>query len=329
MKLQGKKVLACFSLMLMVLSIVPSGAVVNTTDTDSNGTYMLSPECHFREKGPLRNGHGMEKPEFETEEEELEFMKERITEATERRIERLQNLDETANENVTEESVEEKIAELETLIEEVNNASTLEELKEIMAEMKRPEFETEEEELEFMKGRITEVTEKKIERLQNFNETTNENVTEESVEEKIAELETLIEEVNNASTLEELKEIMAEMKRPEHRMEKPVFETEEEEIEFVKERIAESIDRRIKMLESIDPENFEELTSDDIESIISQLEDIKASLDNEDLTLDDLKEMKKSIFQIMETVRENIPAPENNRKRIPHHMGPMEEAEEN
>ncbi|MDW7730830.1 MAG: hypothetical protein SCH66_00190 [Methanolobus sp.] len=343
MKPQGKKILACLSMMLMVISIIPSGAVANETGTDSNGTGMLPFKDHFRGRGPgpVGPGNETEMQEFETEEEELEFLKERTVESIEKRIEILENFDVTTNENVTVESVEGEIGELEALIEEVNSASTLEELRKITADMKRPghemkkpEFETEEEELEFIRERTIESIEKRIEMLENFDGTADENMTAESVEEEVTKLEALIEEVNDASTLDEVKEITAEMMGPGNMMkgpgmEKPEFETEEEEIEFVKERTTESVDRMIGMLENIDLEDSGEITSDDIGSMISQLEDIKTSLDDEDLTLDGLEEMRERIFQIMETVRELMPAPENGGKRMPHHRGPMEEIGEN
>lgn len=265
MKTQGKKILAGLTVLLMVLCIIPSGAVDNETATDSNSTDMLPPEDNFRGRGPMipgpmGPGNEAEMQEFETEEEELEFFKARTIESIEKRIEMLENFDETADENITAESVDEEISELEALIEEVNNASTLDEVKEITAEMMRPGNG------KMMKG---------------------------------------------------------------HGIEKPGFETEDEEIEFVKERTTESVDRMIGILENIDLEDSGEITSDDIGSMISQLEDINIILDDEDLTLDELEEMKESIFQIMETVRELMPAPENDGKGMPHHRGPIEETGEN
>ena len=258
MKSQGKKILVGLSLVLMVLSIIPSGALANETGTASKESKMLSPEAHFRCKGPMGPGHGIEKPE-------------------------------------------------------------------------KPVFETEEEELEFVREKTIAAIEKRIERLENFDGSEDGKISSEAIEEKITELETLLEEVNNASTLDKLKEATADMKRPGHRLEKPEkpeFETEEEEIEFVKEKAAKSIDRMIEMFENIDLEDSGELTSDDIESMISQLEDIKAGLDDEDLTLDDLGEMKESIFQIVGTSREVMPAPANHGERGPHHRAPMTETEE-
>lgn len=265
MKPQSKKILAGLTVMLMVLCIIPSGAVENETVTDSSRTDMIPSEDNFRGRGqmgpgPMGPGNEIEMQEFETEEEELEFFKARTIESIEKRIEMLENFDGTADENITAESVEEEISKLEALIEEVNNASTLDEVKEITAEVMGP-------------GNL--------------------------------------------------------MKGPGHEMKKPEFETEEEEIEFFKERTTESVDRMIGMLENIDLEDSGEITSDDIESMISQLEDIKTSLDDEDLTLDELEEMKKSIFQIMKTVRELMPAPAGNTEGFPHHRGPMEETVEN
>jgi DNA repair exonuclease SbcCD ATPase subunit len=188
--------------------------------------------------GP-RGGPGMdsenavEAMEFDSEEEELEFLVERTTESISHRIEKLndmlENIDEIDNEDITEESIDEQITELETLLEEVEAATSVDELKEIMEEardsmmpgmkgekpeMEEMEFESEEEEMEFLLERETESISHRIEKLndmlENVDEIDNEDITEESIEEQITELEALREGIESATTLDKLKEILEE-----------------------------------------------------------------------------------------------------------------------
>jgi hypothetical protein len=237
MKAKTMKVLAGLSLVLMVFSIIPSGALAEETDAVEEGIGNILGHGMDREarKG-MATEHRMDKadierPEFETEEEEFEFVKERVLSEAEMRIERLENaienIDEIDNEEVTEKTLSEEIAEIRAFIESVNNASDVEELKETceamrenaperMGEgsMERPEFETDEEEFEFVKERMINDAEMKIERLENaienIDEIENAVITEESINEMIAENEAFIEEINNASDLDELKDIMEE-----------------------------------------------------------------------------------------------------------------------
>lgn len=266
MKPLSEKILASLSLILMVLCIIPSGAVADDNGTDTSETDAISFEDHFRGKGPMGPGREMQMPEFETEEEELAFVKNGTEKSVERMIEMLENVELDDSSELTGDDIEDLIDQLEDI----------------------------------------------------QNKLADEELTLEDLEEIKEEISQIMETFREA------------MPAPEGDKEaKPEFETEEEEIEFVKERTTESIDRMIEILENINLEDSEELTNDDIESMISQLEEIKTSLDDEELTLEELKEIKESIFQIMENAREAMPAPEDNGKRMPHHRGPMEGAEEN
>jgi DNA repair exonuclease SbcCD ATPase subunit len=159
-------------------------------------------------------------------------------------------------------------------------------------------------------------------------------VTAESLEEEISELKILLEKINSATTLEELKELMSEsmkmgqghMRGQGPGMKMPEFETEEEELEFVKARTEESVERMIETLENIDVEKTDSanMASEDVEAILVQLEDIKSRLNSEGLTLEDLREIKESMSEIMDSIREAFPAPANERGAFPGHRGNRE-----
>ncbi|WP_406660650.1 hypothetical protein V7O66_12550 [Methanolobus sp. ZRKC3] len=239
MKSKTMKVLAGLSLVLMVFSIMPSGALAEQTDVVEEGIGNILE--HRKDHGARHemaaeygmNKADMERPEFKTEEEEFEFVKERMLSGAEMRIERLENaienIDEIENEVFTEKTLSEEIAEIRAFIEEINSVSDLEELKdtcETMREnapgtmgkagMERPEFETEEEEFKFVKERMLNDADMKIVRLENtienIDEIENEEITEETLSERIAEIREIIEDINGASDLEELKDIREEMR---------------------------------------------------------------------------------------------------------------------
>ncbi|WP_319506529.1 hypothetical protein [uncultured Methanolobus sp.] len=83
----------------------------------------------------------MEEMEFDTEDKEIEFLVERETESINNRIERLngmlENIDEIADDNITEDSIQEQITELETLLSDIESATTLDELKETLEEYRK------------------------------------------------------------------------------------------------------------------------------------------------------------------------------------------------
>jgi hypothetical protein len=264
MKLQGKKALACLSLMLVVFSIVPSGALTNETDAQNATDIPDFAEGRSWGRGAMERP-SPEMPEFETEEEEIEFLKEMMANLTRMRIDRttsmLGDVDEIDNANITEESLGEQLSELEALLEKINSATTLEELKEIMSEtMKMGEG--------------------------------------------------------------------GQMRGKGPGMEMPEFETEEEELEFVKARTLGSVERMIETLENttLEETDSENITSDDVEAILAQLEDINSRLTSEDLTLEDIEEIRDSMSGIMESVRGILPAPANERGPSPGHHGCREEA---
>jgi hypothetical protein len=269
MKLHGKKALACLSLMLVVLSVIPSGAISNETGIQNATDMPDFAEGKFKGRGPMERS-AMEIPEFETEEEEMAFLLEKTVESIEKRIDMaekmLENIDGTDSKNVTAESLEEEISELKILLEKINSATTLEELKELMSES-----------MKMGKEGMRMGQER-------------------------------------------------EMKGNGPGKEIPEFETEEKEIEFVKARTEESVKRMIETLENIDVEktDSENITSEDVEAILVQLEDIKSRLNSEDLTLEDLQEIKEIMSGIMDSIREACPAPANERGAFPGHRGNRE-----
>ncbi|WP_292466510.1 hypothetical protein [Methanolobus sp.] len=238
MKQKLLKAIACLSLVLMVFSAMAPGAFADVTGTASDADKFSE---HSKMRNGSRGGPGMDRGEaveameFDSEDQELEFVVEKTTESFNYRIERLnemlENIDEMDNENITEESIEEQITELETLLEDIEAAETLDDFKAIMEEAKesmmenmpekgeRPameemEFDSDEEEMEFIVEKATESINHNIEKLnemlENIDEIDDESVTEESIEEQIAELETLQEDIESATTLDELKEIIKE-----------------------------------------------------------------------------------------------------------------------
>ncbi|SFM78170.1 hypothetical protein [Methanolobus profundi] len=234
MKHRFMKVLACLSLVVMVLGAVTPGALADDAGTTEDAKeFGDHPMMHGPKGDPGMSDDGtIEAMEFDSEEEELAFFIEKGTESINNRIEMLQemldNIDEIEDENITEETIEEEISELEALLDEIENVTTMDELKEIMQETRgsmsdmkgdRPEmeemvFDSDEEEMAFLVERETESINKKIEMLsemlENIDEIEDENITEEIIEEQITNLETLLEDIENVTTLDELKEILEE-----------------------------------------------------------------------------------------------------------------------
>jgi hypothetical protein len=138
------KIVACISLVLMVFSVLTPGAFADETGTLEektefrNNKMMHSPDKNLIMGPGMNEKAPMDKPVFETEEEEMEFLVERETEFATKRIEMLEgmleNIDEIEDENITEESIEEQIAKLETLLANIRDASNLEELRTIHEE---------------------------------------------------------------------------------------------------------------------------------------------------------------------------------------------------
>lgn len=243
MKQKLLKAIACLSLVMMVFSAMAPGAFADDTGTASDVDNM---------KDGQRGGPGMDRAqareamEFDSDEEELEFVVEKTTEHINNRIEKLnemlENIDDIENENITEESIEEKVAELEALLKDIEDAETLDDFKATMEEARdsmmpdmkengksmmenRPEkgerpaieemeFESDEEEMEFIVEKATESINHRIEKLnemlENIDDIENEDITEESIEEKTTELEALLKDIESVETLDDLKEIMKE-----------------------------------------------------------------------------------------------------------------------
>lgn len=239
MKHKILKAVACLSLVMMVFSAITPGAFAddNTTAVSDTEKFSNHKIGHGLSGGIGMNNSSLEAMEFDSEEEEMEFLTEKANESIRKKIEKLnemlENIDEIDDENVTEDSIQEQIDELDALLEDIENATTLDELQAIMEEARdlmmptmkggnhgmsgdRPEmeFETEEEEMEFLVERANESISNKIEELNetlaNIDEIDDETVTEDSIQEQIDELETFLEEIESATTLDELQAIMEE-----------------------------------------------------------------------------------------------------------------------
>ena len=108
----------------------------------------------------------------------------------------------------------------------------------------------------------------------------------------------------------------------EEAMDALVFDTEDEEMDFLVERETESINRRMEMLqgmlENINEREDENITEESIEEQITELETLLADIE-EASSLDQLKE-------IMEEYRENNSQPRGHRGEF-RHMNPDFEEE--
>jgi DNA repair exonuclease SbcCD ATPase subunit len=351
MKHKILKVLACISLVAMVLSAVTPGAFANESGTVDEakklGGHLMGHSPHGE---PEMDCEGMEAPVFDTEEEEeMEFLVEMHTEQINNRIDMLTEMLDDLGENSGEhEAITEEIEELEALLEDIEDATTLDELKEILEEAKESmmpemkgekpekeemEFESDEDEMEYLVERETEHISKRIGMLEEELPNTDDEDKEAEIEDQITELEELLENIESATTLDELKEVLGAAResmmenmpekgeRPE--MEKMEFDSDEEEIEFLVERQTESINKRLEMLQEmldkVDEIDDENITEDSIENQITELEELLENIESAE-TLDELKE-------ILEEYRINNPRPEGHgRGHGP--MGPVPELEE-
>ncbi|MBP1910554.1 hypothetical protein [Methanolobus bombayensis] len=232
MKHKILKVLAFISLAAMVIGAVSPGAFADETGaSDDTGEFGDHKMGHGPRGGPVIYGETMEAPVFDTEDEEMEFLVERITESINRKIAMLQgmieNIDEIEDEDITKDSIEEQISELEELLKDMESATTLDELKEILEagresmmkenpgkgerpEMEVMEFESDEDEMQYLVERETEHITKRIEMLNEKLADTDNEDEEAEIEEQITELEELLENIESATTLDGLKEILEE-----------------------------------------------------------------------------------------------------------------------
>ncbi|WP_340820345.1 hypothetical protein [Methanolobus sp. WCC4] len=231
MKHRFLKVVACISLIAMVLSAVMPGALADDTGTTDSKEFGEKPMKQGLRGNPGMSDEGpIEAMEFESDEEEMEFIVEMHTERINNRIERLtERLTDLEEDTDEYEAISEDIEELEALLEDIEEATTLDELKEILNEARESmmpemrgekpereemEFDSDEEEMEFVVERQTERINHRIEMLngmlENIDEIEDENITEDSIEEQITELEALLEDIEGATTLDELREILEE-----------------------------------------------------------------------------------------------------------------------
>jgi hypothetical protein len=237
MNTKSIKSIACFAVILMTLSIIPSGAFAAdnrtvTNDAAGNGTReMKCPKMMGGEIGPGENGtHGM--PGMgpggfdgdcmidlatleDADEDNFSEIQAEILEQLSNQIERMSNLPEMPEmpENITNEDVDnealeamaearseaqaEKLDELNSLYDEIENAGSLDELKVIILSQ----------ETEKMSDSIDRQIEKLENMMENLDSNQNENVTEELLEETIGDLQDLQEQLSSVESSEDLKEI--------------------------------------------------------------------------------------------------------------------------
>jgi hypothetical protein len=107
-----------------------------TTLDELKGILETSRESMMMENPVKGERPEMEKIVFDSDEEEMAFLVERETEHITKRIEmlneKMDNIDEMNDENVTEEFINEEITGLEDLLSEIQGATTLDELKTIL-----------------------------------------------------------------------------------------------------------------------------------------------------------------------------------------------------
>ncbi|TQD24953.1 hypothetical protein [Methanolobus vulcani] len=196
-------------------------------------------------------------------------------------------------------------------------------------DMEAPVFDTEEEEMDFLVERANESISRQIEMLEEKLADTDDEDEEAEIEEQITELNELLEDIEDATTLDDIKEIM-ETARESMMTENPVkgerpdvkemvFDSDDEEMEYLVERETEHITKRIEMLDEKLADTEDDDEEAEIEKQITELDELLEDIDSVD-SLDELKE-------ILEEYRENNPRPEGyGGEHRP--MGPAPELEE-
>ncbi|WP_135611697.1 hypothetical protein [Methanococcoides sp. AM1] len=125
------KLFSCLAVMLMVVSIIPSGALAAEEDVNLKFEKMNRSDSGM----DINDKVNQEMPEFETEEEMFVYMQNDLFEFIDEQIAGLENkkenLDEIDNEKITAELINEQIEILDNAKEEAGNAESLEDLDEI------------------------------------------------------------------------------------------------------------------------------------------------------------------------------------------------------
>ncbi|WP_229392414.1 hypothetical protein [Methanosarcina sp. DH2] len=299
MKKQAVKSVASFAVMLMFLSIIPSGAFAL-----ENGTSVY--QVNEKESGKMMPGgmrHGGAGPD---EMRDMGFgPAENITE---------ENFTEIQTEML--DSITEKIAELQSMYSNVSEASTAEELQAVLLAERQANAEGAAsgekngfrgemcglclfEARDVTEENFTDVQTEMLNSLQNMTENLEETqvkLTEagkedraEELDEKIAELQNLYSELGEASTAAELKEIIFSY------LQTQAVTSLEKEIEFLNARITED--------ENATDEQFEERIIE-LTALIADLEDAESLDELKEIMSSDMKDAKGPMQQ---GGRRNIP----------------------
>jgi DNA repair exonuclease SbcCD ATPase subunit len=284
-KKQSIKSVASFAVVLMVLSIIPSGALASENGTCANQTNSTDDGFGKMIPGGMRHGgaghygmHGMVCPAENITEENFTEIQANILD-----------------------SISEKIAELQNMYSNVSEASTAEELNEVLLAERQAKaegmipcengrfpgkmcfpcfFEVE----NVTDDNFTEVQAEIVDSIGNMTEMLNEkleNTTDENMtsmlNEQITELEELSADVSEASSAAELKEVILTY------MKTQAVESIEKEIEHIESRVGES--------ENSTDDTDENLTelNDKITELNALIEDINAAE-----SFDDFKEIMSS-----------------------------------
>jgi hypothetical protein len=223
MKTNSVKSIARFAVVLMVLSIIPSGAFAAEDEISADEMTRAGPGNMMKERmgqmgsemapGPAgMAGMGMVPLDY-ADDEYFSDIKEAMLERLDQQIERMSNMPEmpetddlpvgvdeekaAARAEARAEANAEKLAGLETLYSEIEDAESLDDLKAIaLSQAKEGVSDAIEKEI----GKFTKMQE-------NIGEIENEDITEELLASTIADLTALQEQVNGAEDREDLQEI--------------------------------------------------------------------------------------------------------------------------
>ncbi len=213
MKTNSVKSIARFAVVLMVLSIIPSGAFAAEDEISADEMTRAGPgnvNIRMGHMGPAgMAGMGIVPLDY-ADEEYFSEIQAAMLERLDQQIERMSNMPEpedlpegvdgeaaAARAEARAEAHEEKLAELESLYDEIEGAGSLDDLKAIaFSHAKEGVSDALEKEI----GKFTKMQE-------NIGEIENEDITEKLLASTIADLTALQEQVNSAEDREDLQEI--------------------------------------------------------------------------------------------------------------------------
>lgn len=275
MKTKSLKSFAFFALVLMVLSIIPSGAfaagngaIAKSTDDDRD---MLQDRDKPQDCLPMSKEQCVLLSQ-EINEENFTEIQARMLEILETRIERLNESKALCLENGDEEKTEwidARLTELQAFYTEIEGASNAGELEEVV--------------FLHVKEKMLEVLDMKLEELEAKKEALTESEYEAAIaklEEQISELEAFREELNGAEDLEALGEI---------------------KFSFAKEKMLDMLEKQIERfgdkLTGLNETGNSYLIKEKFEARISELEELKEAISNAESS-EKLKEIRVSSWNL-------------------------------